>query len=212
MWLDAIYESLRQEAAAALERGDWELFFACGLLSHDNVSMCLWQRNKAELTKLGVYEESLLHAWSCQEYAGEWTLTMLLAMLASDRAKFAGLAPLPAAAVEPDGKVTVYRGVGRPTRKDTAMFRRSLPRRWNPPIERGLSWTLDIETAKRFAVRIYGKGVVLKMRLDPEAVWAYVDARQEHECLIPLFPKKAKIQIVQKFEKADVIGAASAHR
>jgi hypothetical protein len=194
MNLEAVYpEGIRPVAAEALGRGDWRKFLN---IASDKEAMSLWYDNRDIMKEMGVYEESLLHAWSRQRMAGGWSLNMLASLLLGNRDKFATLAPLPASAIEPDAKVTVYRGVGKASRETIATLRQSIPE-WKPPQKFGLSWTLDIETARRFAVRWFGQGVVCKARVGPDAIWAYIDSRQEKECLIPL-PNKMKVNIVEK--------------
>jgi hypothetical protein len=68
-----------------------------------------------------------------------------------------------------------------------------------------LSWTLDIETARRFAVRQFGQGVVCKARVGSDAIWAYLDSRQEQECLIPL-SSKMKVEVVEKVKNQSNCG------
>jgi hypothetical protein len=194
MNLEAVYpEGIRPVAAVALRRGDWRKFLN---IANTNVVMSLWYDNRDIMKEMGVYEESLLHAWSRQRMAGSWSFIMLASLLFGNRDKFATLAPLPASAIEPDAKVTVYRGVGKASRETIASFRQSMPE-WMPPQKFGLSWTLDIETARRFAVRWFGQGVVYKARVGPDAIWAYIDSRQEKECLIPR-RSKMKVENVEK--------------
>lgn len=194
MNLEAVYpEGIRPVAAEALGHGDWRKFLN---IASTNVVMSLWYDNRDIMKEMGVYEESLLHAWSRQRIAGNWTAIMLVSLLLGDRYKLMTLAPLPASAVEADGKVTVYRGVGKPSRDTIAGLRKDLPE-WKPPQKFGLSWTLDIETARRFAVRWFGQGVVCKARVGPDAIWAYIGSRQEKECLIPR-RSKMKVGVVEK--------------
>ena len=68
-----------------------------------------------------------------------------------------------------------------------------------------MSWTLDIETARRFAVRQFGQGVVCKARVGSDAIWAYLDSRQEQECLIPL-SSKMKVEVVEKVKNQSNCG------
>lgn len=194
MNLEAVYpEDFRPVAAEALGRGDWRKFLN---IASDKAAMRLWFDNQQVMKELGVYEETLLYAWSRQRVAGDWSAIMLGSLLLGDRYKLAALAPLPASAVEADGKVTVYRGVAKPSCDMMAGLRENMPE-WKPPQKYGLSWTLDIETARRFAVRWFRQGVVCKARVRPDAIWAYVDSRQEQECLIPP-SSKMKVEVVEK--------------
>ncbi len=171
LWLDPIPDSLRAEAVADLEQGDYLGF----LIKGDNLySLDLVCFNAPVLKELGVYEPALLHAITATRTNNRrWPLRELKAMFDQadrERLRAAG-SPLPS-----PGPFTLYRGVAG----------RGAARR-----VRGFSWTSSFERAAWFARRfgsLLHDPTVYRVTVSEEAVLVYDNGRSEEEFIVSLPP------------------------
>jgi hypothetical protein len=64
---------------------------------------------------------------------------------------------------------------------------------------RSISWTTDCAKAEWFANRLLRKGekpMVAQMTIEKSRIRAYLNRRDEHELIIPIIPKEARIKIL----------------
>lgn len=159
----------------------------------------VWYDNREELKELGVYQESLLYAWSQQEISGYWSNVMRISLLLfSNREKLSILTPIPSSAIKHDGTITVYRDVQKLNREQIAQ-RREYILEFKTSRKFGLSWTIDIGTARRFTQRYSDRGVVYRGRANPQDICAYIDSDGKKQgCLIP-YARKMKVEMAEQF-------------
>jgi hypothetical protein len=164
----AIPPSLLPQARAAFKANDWDRFFGS---TDSDWSLWLLGMNHQAIRNKGEYEHALLVAWVNQKVTrvilnGEplnWTPYMKRYLASCDRSKLVQAGdPLPEG--EP---LTVYRGLPN-SNSDV----------------RGVSWTLDIEVARRFAEGF----MVYKTTVPRSMAYAYVNesGRGEREVMLVL--------------------------
>ncbi|HEX4998925.1 MAG TPA: hypothetical protein VFY29_11905 [Terriglobia bacterium] len=172
MWLDAIPENLREQAAAKIAHGDVVGFLAAASNQHA-LDLVYW--NADHLMRLGVYERALVEAFTAQRTNNHrWPLHELSWMFSRGdlgRLRAAG-DPLPG-----PGPFTLYRGVAG---------------HGNARRVRGLSWTDDRAKARWFAARLkLADPAVFAVTIEESAVVAYVDDREEREFIV-LLPENTR--------------------
>jgi hypothetical protein len=181
---------LREIAIDAYSEGDFKTFFYCALMVNDNAAMRLFMDNAAAFESDGVTERALLAAWMMQEHTGSWSSIVKLLLMTCDRKKL-----LAAGNHLPEGETfTLYRGV-----EDGFKKQRGFNFKWVKD-KRGISWTSDLEVARRFASRHGTGGKVYTTTIKRSDVYAYIDGeRKESEYLLVL-NNKHPLEMLEKVE------------
>ena len=160
------------------KKGNWQGMLSCA----GNSMLGFFYDNRAWFEKRGLYEAALLYAWNNQKVTIHWRDHIRLLLLMANRE-----ALLEASDPLPEGDVfTIYRGL---TDYDGEIH--GIPIRGK---ERGVSWTLNPETAKRFS---WEMGKVYATEVRREDIYAYLghpescgatEYRREEEVMVLLHP------------------------
>jgi hypothetical protein len=174
LWLDPIPHSLRDQAQQAVAEGD-ALNFLCKASNEDGLELVI--RNMQQLKKSGIYEATLLEAFTGTRTNNRWCPvdTLRDLFLCGERERF-----LAAGDALPEGdKFSLYRGVAG----------RGAARR-----VRGLSWTANRERAEWFAKRAFlHDPAIYTVMANRSDIWAYTNQREEEEFIV-LLPAQARVK------------------
>jgi hypothetical protein len=167
-------EDMVHLALSAWGRRDLDGVFSC---MQGDTKLCFVCDNILPLKLNGLYEESLLHAYTrCRTNFASWPTSVLRWMFGlANRRQLAGAGDM----WPGPGPYTVYRGVAGRGRKRRV---------------RGFSWTTSFEKARWFATR-YGleKPMVYEAQVDEKNVLAYYNRRGEQEFLCDI-PRGLKLR------------------
>jgi hypothetical protein len=151
-----------QEAVEAFERGDGEAFVDAAYSWGGTLAIIV--DNLPALKSRGIYESAVVHGFTgCKTNHSHWSIAViesLFRMAGPEKLRAVGL-PLPG-----PGPFTVYRGVGRQGRERQIS---------------GMSWTLSLDVACKFAWAGGHDPAVYKATVKAEQVYCFFNERHEEE-------------------------------